>query len=295
MRSPSSSTAYRLRHFREELGLNKNQLAEKLDVQPLAVLMWEKKEGGSIPRAETFIKLAKFALKRERFEDALWFLDQADVDTETVLEISRGMEANTPRRPARKGELVEVQPLREAGEDGGPLSFPLRLIANPRSTRYVRSRDDFQQLRRGDILLIDESEKDLFALGGSYVAIYRSPEGFFSEEDLEFRRKMLEGATRQQVEQLTEQGHSPFEHLGVYAGWLRVEVATAGSTSRAPAVVNAAFMVDAPSRFGVLMSRMVAQQAGDKILVNGDLKVLGRVVAWIANASGEPVPAKKNK
>jgi hypothetical protein len=227
---------------------------------------------GKEPSVAMYQKLGIFASENRLYSEAIWFWSRAGQPISAILPVAEHV-LKQQRRVARPDEMALIQPLREAGETGDTLSFTISLIRNPGSTRYVRARDDFQQLRRGDVLLIDESEINADALTGACVAIYRSPDQeTFSEAYFKLRRGIAEGASAKDLETLVEYGQTPFEHMGVYAGWLRER--------------EDAFFVDAPSRLGVLMSRMIAHRAANKIFVNGDLKILGRVVAWIENIDG---------
>jgi DNA-binding XRE family transcriptional regulator len=172
------STAQRLKRLREELGLNKKQIASPADVEPLAVTMWEKEkeQGGSVPRAETFIKLARFAQDKGRLEDALWLWQQAGIDIKALRALAPEIDKSFKQRerPAAEGENIDIPLIDrvESGKDRTDLAFPASLIGVRAEIKYARLSHGGMEptFRRGDIFIIDESEKDAWKLKGCWVA-----------------------------------------------------------------------------------------------------------------------------
>src|SRR5690242_3827426 len=102
--------------------------------------------GKKEPSVAMYQKLGVFASENGLYSEAIWFWKRGGQPLSAILPVAEHV-FKQKRRIARPDELALVQPLQEAGEKGAPLSFPLSLIRNVGSTRYVHASDDFQQLR----------------------------------------------------------------------------------------------------------------------------------------------------
>jgi transcriptional regulator with XRE-family HTH domain len=153
---------------------------------PNMIYQWEL--GKADPSAETCIKLANLAAKRGFRGHAQVFVSWLGLDEVTVTSFAEAAANRLVRRTAPR-DLLEVSELDHPGEVShsfvgnklvahkgeprgkGVLSFPMALIPNPASTRFVRLSNHSGVFQSGDVALIDTSQSDVTKLeNGDLIA-----------------------------------------------------------------------------------------------------------------------------
>jgi transcriptional regulator with XRE-family HTH domain len=177
------SPAEQIKGFREDLGLNQQPFAEELGVSRLAVLNWEKKKGASQPSTETYIRLAKLALRQPKEAKmrlyALRFLSQAGIDVRAlrtlVPEIQRLLSDYEQRRvEVEVGDTLYLPLITEEILRGGirdisarlaveisprteVVVFPADFVPHPNASACLRAPDNLMYpiFSKGDFIAID--------------------------------------------------------------------------------------------------------------------------------------------
>ena len=263
--------------------LSQDEFADKAGIPRSRV---SEGEGGKSLAPQIYFLIGNFAAETDRHSEAIFFWELAGLK-QHLLEsvVLKTLKGRTLK--AKPSDLIRV-PLhkaaaREREQKGASpqLLFPASLIHRFATPSYVRIGYDFQQFRRGDLLLIDESEITLSKLEGSYIAYMRRDDFLIGrEDDQRWREKVQKEASKEELEEALERATMPFEHVGIFAGWLR----------RGDRGLEHSFFVDAPSRLlRSILSRQIGGDtpAGD-VVINSDLTILGRVLAWVSS----PGPAK---
>jgi len=251
-------SASEIKKLRINAHLNQSQFARQVGVPRSLVSEWEaaKKE----PTRETNTLLGNFAEKNDDHASALRFWAKAG----TKLR-GDGSEAG------RSGEVIAVPYTKkiEASSRTPSLRFPSWMIPNPGKTTYVRLSDQLYAplLQPGDVVLIDESQVDLEKLEGACVAFHRQDEG------LEVH--LQEAGTGKK---LGVQRFPSTARLGVFAAWLVKE--------------GEQIVVKVPSRLGALMTDHVHYVPG---IIDENLTVLGRVVAWAPAIRDDPSRIRRGR
>lgn len=309
--APSLSRSRRLKRLREELGLNKKQIAKAADVEPLAVSMWEKEQGASVPRAETFIKLSTFAQKKGHIEDALWLLEQAGVHMRDLRALAPQIDKVFAKyqRAAAPGELLEVRAALE-GQDA--LHFPASLVRNRPDVRYIRIDHGLMEpvFRSGDILLIDESlkDKDPWGLAGPWIAVTRGSlmkESKDLDEQLDRELGLKEGkqlASDQaagallvgslRIEDFGGIADLAFETMASPSSKAWLAIIGVDTTRR---IVSAAARAEGLGKEkGKLLRHLIPEHLLPELrFLAPGWKVLGRVIAWIRPGEAEAGSERK--
>lgn len=260
--------------------LSQDEFADKAGIPRSRV---SEGEGGKSLAPQIYFLIGNFAAETGRHSEAIFFWELAGLK-QNLLEsvVLKNLKGRTLK--AKPDDLIPV-PLNEAAahereQKGAPsqLLFPASLIPPLAKPSYVRIGHDFQQFRGGDLLLIDESETILSKLEGSYVAYMRRDDFLVGREvDQRWREKVQKEAGEDELKEITERAQMPFEHVGVFAGWLRRRSDSG--------LAEDLFVVDSPSRLlRSILTRQIGAitQAGD-INVNSDLTILGRVLAWVGS------------
>jgi transcriptional regulator with XRE-family HTH domain len=274
-----TEAAKRIRALRKAAGMNKEKFAEALKVARSLVSLCE--SGGRAPSTDMYVRLGNFASVRKLFADARWFWERAGIPPGLLLPVAiQGLKELAA--PIHTGEIVRIPPMKNVFEAHAVTSdaqayipFPASGLPNPTRTAYVRVPDDSMQpmFRRGDIVVIDESEIGVLGLVGSYVAAYRHTKSLYLQE------RDVKRLTDDEVIRYRELARYPYSRLGIFAGWLRKE-------SRSD---SAAFVVEAPAEHGLAREPVALelppvhgfQQA--RLVELPDVAVLGRIVAWISS------------
>jgi DNA-binding XRE family transcriptional regulator len=281
----------RIRALRNAVKMKQGQLSRALSVAQSLISACE--SGKKDASVDLCIRLATFAAQRDLLKDASWFLVRGGLDVRSVLRISEEL-LRELGAPITVGEIVRVPsaiPIskrRTGARAPGHLSFPSAMVPNPLSTSYVRVADDFMQplFKRGDVLLIDSSATDLWALSGSWVAMDRHTRTLY-RHDSEVR-----GLDPGIVQQYAQIGRDARSRLGLFAGYLR-ERKELGVRS---------LIVERPSLFGALAADVVAieipagpaqKRRPPRRIELPEIAPLGRVIAWISGPEKLPDKPKR--
>jgi len=237
-----------------------------------------------------YVRLGNFASTRKLYADARWLWEKAGIPTGLLLPVAvQGLKELSV--PIHAGEIVRVPPMKKVFEDSSKteasaayIPFAAAALPNAMQTSYVALPDDFMlpMFKRGDILVIDESEIAVDRLVGAYVAAYRHTKPLYVQE------RDVKRFTDDELIRLRELARYPLTRLGMFAGWLRKEERP-GSW---------AFVVECPSEHGFAREPVAFElppgrgSHAPRLLELPDVAILGRVVAWI---SSREAPAKKRK
>ena len=307
----SAADAERLRAIRKAHGWSQQDLARKIGVKQPLVAAWEKGHG---PSPRMYFALSRIVLD---YESQQWLLKQAGADLQTIEVVADGLLKRRGASPIGK-EIVRIMPI-----SAGDLLYPARWAAHsvfrahatllmdgieepegpelivsremmPPTTRlrYVTVRDNFMapQFRRGDRLVIDYSETDPWNIQeGACVVAYRSAR--YAAPLAELQRKM-EVENPEEADRRKRSGESPFDRVGLFAGWLRKQiepdatgVAPLGAVKGSPPrTMLGFFSLEAPwlpTRVGILG---IGPEHPADVPKMSDHLVLGRAVAWISRS-----------
>jgi transcriptional regulator with XRE-family HTH domain len=287
----------KIKALRSAMGMSQKEFAEALGVGQPVVSAWE--QGHYKPSAEKYATLGNLA----RFPDSMWFYERTGVDRESLLKATDEL-----RAPAARGEVVHIHPIKRLEQGRGatePLAFPASMIPSPAATSYLRVTDGFLRptFNEGDILIVDESEMDLRRLEGAFIAVYRPEfrDAAGRRRFESFKASVIKEHGEKELEKAIEAGKNPFERVGLFGGWLRTVLHAPEGPAEGTRPVYVEFVIDAPSKQGALVSRVIAnshltsQGLYSEPRPNLDLLILGRVLAWISDPKRKQRPEQKRK
>jgi transcriptional regulator with XRE-family HTH domain len=244
----SKESGAKIAELRDAEKMSQAAFAKGLGVAQSLISAVEK--GKAIP-AHLAVRLGNYAAEIKRYQDAVWFWQLAGVKASALvpatIELLRATES-----PITRGAVTMVPPT----ENGGRyLAFPSEVLPNPLAVRYIVLPDDalLPLFKRGDVLIVDDSETKLRALIGSQIVIMRHTSSLLRKG-----AQLVRG----------------YERSGLYVGWLR---------SSGPS--DSAIMLDRPSVDGGIRSDVI--EANGQLLF--ELQVIGRVVSWI-DMQGKSLP-----
>ena len=259
--------------------MNKARFAQALGVTHPLVSQCE--GGRKIPSTDLLVRLGNVAAQKELHAEAEWFWAKAGVDSgamaRTTLALLRKSEA-----PVTRGLMTMVPPsklVESEASKGRLVLFPTYLLPNPLASSFVLVPDDslLPMFRRGDVIIVDESESNLWNMAGAHVVA--------------FRRTSLAQHVLASRDKLTDEEFARIFPLipqrpGLHAGWLR-SVHREGSR---------VLTLESPGAIGGTVSETLAIELAP--IQGGSIKrrievptfnTVGRVVAWI-DTRGRALP-----
>jgi hypothetical protein len=162
--------------------MNQDEFSKRIGIARSLVSACEGK--GREPSTYMYVRLGNFAVSLKLYSLAAWFWKQAGVEAESMLSLA-AQDRDQMAVPPRSGQTARVRPSKSGLQADRPaksptyLALPAQTVPNAPSTSYLRVEDDamLPMFKRGDILVIDSSETDLWKLQGSWVAIRGNPSG----------------------------------------------------------------------------------------------------------------------
>ncbi|PYU52676.1 MAG: hypothetical protein DMG48_05195 [Acidobacteria bacterium] len=291
----TESDGLKLQEIRtKSLGWSQKRLADKLGIEQPLISAWE--AGTRRPSSWLLIRLSSFPTLS--LEEIRWLLGKAGMEPETIEFLAAGFQKQSSE-PPKPGEVVTIKPMRTLEGSGHDLQITKQRIPNPIATKYVTVRGNFMQpiYKAGDILVIDESQKDPWKLEeGACVAVYTDPQ-YAAQQHWEARKRIEKEHPPEDVAERRRMMNYPWGQIGLYVGWLRKEIkpttVVRGVASESlpglltpeqPQVVNHGwFFLEAP---WLPVNKMLParQPHHPAEVIISDLVVLGRVVGWLAAA-----------
>jgi hypothetical protein len=162
--------------------MNQDEFAKKIRIARSLVSACE--GDGREPSTYMYVRMGNFAVSLKLYSLAAWFWEQAGVEAESMLSFA-AQDRDRMAVPPTSGEIARVRPGRSdlqvdrAAKSPTYMPLPADTVPNAPSTSYLLVEDDamLPMFKRGDILVIDSSETDLWKLEGSWVAIRGNPSG----------------------------------------------------------------------------------------------------------------------
>jgi transcriptional regulator with XRE-family HTH domain len=316
----TEADGFRIQRMRRSLGLTQKKLAEELGVDQSLVSAWER--GKRRGRRPSGVLLKFAALPALDHDDRLWLIGKAGMDPETIEFFAAGF-LRQSAEPSKPGETVAIKPMRKIEGEGPDLQLSKLVVPNWLTTKYVTVRDNFMQPihKIGDILLIDESQRDPRKLDeGACVAVYVSPEHAAQQHWEQHRKRIEETHPAEEVQERRRTMAFPYGRVGLTIGWLRKEikestVVTARPTEGLPHLLTPNppelktvgwFFLEAPwlrtpemlhARQPDWPPDLVNLSAEDVVIQGkklfGAQIILGCVIAWIAESESAKREGKK--
>jgi transcriptional regulator with XRE-family HTH domain len=272
MKKPKNEYRVRMESLIERSGMNQAKLAEKIGVAHSLVSLVVK--GKREPSTSLSVSLGNVAAEFQLYEEAEWFWQQAGIKfqgmVQTTLALLKHHEA-----PITRGLMTIVPPnklLKQESAKDRLLYFPTYLLPDPLACSFVVADDDVLRplANRRDVLIIDESETDVWNMVGSYVAAFRVTS--WNKHVLANRSKL----TEEEMEQLLSLRPS---RSGLYAGWLRSSIRD-GKT---------VITLESPNILGGTSSEVVAVQFRRERSDVPEFVVLGSIVS-LTDMRGKALP-----
>jgi transcriptional regulator with XRE-family HTH domain len=270
---------------KHSLNWSQKRFADELGVDQSLISAWE--VGSRRPSSVLLLEVAAFPTLDH--DERLWLIGKAGMDPETI-EFSAAGFLRQASEPSEPGETVSIKPMRKIEGKGTDLRFPKRAVPNWVTTKYVTVRDNFMQPMHkiGDILLVDESQRDPWKLEeGTCVAVYRSPEHAAQQHWSDHQKRIEETHPREEVEERKRRMSFPYAHIGLFVGWLhgQIEADADGKLGF--------FFLEAPWVREMLSARQSHFPPGAEVIDASSLTILGRVIAWIASPESAKQDRKK--
>lgn len=265
-----------MKALRKAAGLNQERFSKELGVARSLVARCE--AGEKHPSNDMCIRLGKFASRKRDYRGALWFWERAGLNLGAILPVAVHS-LKELRAPIRYGDIVRIPASRipygqETKRALRPFPVTSSIVTNPESTTYVRVTGD--QLRPlfgpGDILIIDESRKDLWALEGEWVALYRHTRRLYLQDS------EVKGLNDAEVTR--HLARYRFDRIGLMVGWL----------ARRPRPEIVSLVLEAPDEKGGMTSELVAFEIEKSAAKRGrsrrvsmpEIGTLGHVISWVS-------------
>jgi hypothetical protein len=171
------------------------------------------------------------------------------------------------------------------------LRVPKWFAPGDKQNFYVLATDDFvAPFRRGDLIVIDGSEKNPSELLESFVVAYR-PNHFSDRERDKIERRLAEGLSSEEVKRRRDRRQFPFLRTGLFVGRL-IRGENIGGT---PAIE---FRTANGNTLLEYLPGFLPASRKDKAIYTqyAELQILGRYVGWFsAPARGFPYVGKEKK
>jgi DNA-binding XRE family transcriptional regulator len=274
---PPKKTEFQLRMkaLRDAVPANQDQFARALGVaRPLVTQC----EGGKNPSVGLLMKLGNFAADRQDYESAEWFWQRAGLNFQSMVQATLAL-LKHHEAPITRGLMTIVPPnklLAQEREKDRLLYFPTYLLPDPLACSFIAVPDDSLRplYNRRDVLIIDESETDVWKMVGSHIAAFRPTS---------WNKHVMAQKSRLSSEEFEQMLSLHASRLGIYAGWLRSSVRD-GQTVLA---------LESPNALGGTSSEVIAVQSGTRGRAEvPEFIVLGRIVNWI-DTRGKTLPLQE--
>lgn len=283
----NSQYPLRIKALRAATGLTQYEFAEVLGFDRSMLAGYESTEHPKRPSSSFFISLGNLAAENRRYEDAIWFWEQGGIRGQNmipaVLDIVKELDA-----PLVQGSLTTVPAnkcLQLPDDKERRVPFPTALLPNPLAVSFVAVNDDALEplYKRGDVLIVDESNADIWKMIGSRVVAYRAAS--WSESVRKSREKLTDAEFEKYLPDRSGR-------IGLYAGWLR-------STSRG---AESIVVIESPNILGSISSTPIAFELsaihGSSIKRKIDVPefiVLGTIVASITPPRVSPTNVEQSE
>ena len=228
------------------------------------------------PPLSLLIALGNVAAAKQLYDDAEWFWAEAGLQpqgmTRTVIALLK--ERGAPTTVGRRTGVPRNKIIYRDQDGPNRIDIQTDFLPDPLSCSFAIVPDESLRplFNRNDVVVIDESETDLWKLVGDCVALYRAASWIRNVQ--EAREKLSDA----EYQALSREMGARIDRLGLHVGWLRVSEREGAKS----------LLLESPTPFGGMAQEVVAfeippmpRSSTTRRIEVPAFTVLGRVTCWI--------------